>query len=288
MIMSRNFEEWLSTFRETIATWDYYTNFNKVYRNVDAVKVELNILNSLIGSDDIRNEFISLVESYPHVLQVVPLLLAKRENTIKINTSETMYDFDFKNTNYSIEEYANFMDKTGLFNLLKNRILRSLLDYVTGIEVGMDTNARKNRMGKAMEDLVEEHLKKKGFVRDVTYFKEMSRSEIQSKFGLDLSNITNEGKAEKRFDFVIKTKDHVYAIETNFYSSSGSKLNETARSYELLARESATVQGFTFIWITDGLGWRSARNNLRQTFEVTRHIYNIADLENDVLAVVLK
>ncbi|HQB96375.1 MAG TPA: type II restriction endonuclease [Bacilli bacterium] len=286
--MSRNFEEWLSTFRETIATWDYYTNFNKVYRNVDAVKVELNILNSLIGSDDIRNEFISLVESYPHVLQVVPLLLAKRENTIKINTSETMYDFDFKNTNYSIEEYANFMDKTGLFNLLKNRILRSLLDYVTGIEVGMDTNARKNRMGKAMEDLVEEHLKKKGFVRDVTYFKEMSRSEIQSKFGLDLSNITNEGKAEKRFDFVIKTKDHVYAIETNFYSSSGSKLNETARSYELLARESATVQGFTFIWITDGLGWRSARNNLRQTFEVTRHIYNIADLENDVLAVVLK
>jgi type II restriction enzyme len=288
MIMSRNFEEWLSTFRETIATWDYYTDFNKVYRNVDAVKVELNILNSLIGSDDIRNEFISLVESYPHVLQVVPILLAKRENTIKINTSETMYDFDFKNTNYSIEEYANFMDKTGLFNLLKNRILRSLLDYVTGIEVGMDTNARKNRMGKAMEDLVEEHLKKKGFVRDVTYFKEMSRSEIQSKFGLDLSNITNEGKAEKRFDFVIKTKDHVYAIETNFYSSSGSKLNETARSYELLARESATVQGFTFIWITDGLGWRSARNNLRQTFEVTRHIYNIADLENDVLAVVLK
>lgn len=288
MIMSRNFEEWLSTFRETIATWDYYTDFNKVYRNVDAVKVELNILNSLIGSNDIRNEFISLVESYPHVLQVVPLLLAKRENTIKINTSETMYDFDFKNTNYSIEEYANFMDKTGLFNLLKNRILRSLLDYVTGIEVGMDTNARKNRMGKAMEDLVEEHLKKKGFVRDVTYFKEMSRSEIQSKFGLDLSNITNEGKAEKRFDFVIKTKDHVYAIETNFYSSSGSKLNETARSYELLARESATVQGFTFIWITDGLGWRSARNNLRQTFEVTRHIYNIADLENDVLAVVLK
>ena len=286
--MSRNFEEWLSTFRETIATWDYYTDFNKVYRNVDAVKVELNILNSLIGSDDIRNEFISLVESYPHVLQVVPLLLAKRENTIKINTSETMYDFDFKNTIYSIEEYANFMDKTGLFNLLKNRILRSLLDYVTGIEVGMDTNARKNRMGKAMEDLVEEHLKKKGFVRDVTYFKEMSRSEIQSKFGLDLSNITNEGKAEKRFDFVIKTKDHVYAIETNFYSSSGSKLNETARSYELLARESATVQGFTFIWITDGLGWRSARNNLRQTFEVTRHIYNIADLENDVLAVVLK
>lgn len=286
--MSRNFEEWLSTFRETIATWDYYTDFNKVYRNVDAVKVELNILNSLIGSDDIRNEFISLGESYPHVLQVVPLLLAKRENTIKINTSETMYDFDFKNTNYSIEEYANFMDKTGLFNLLKNRILRSLLDYVTGIEVGMDTNARKNRMGKAMEDLVEEHLKKKGFVRDVTYFKEMSRSEIQSKFGLDLSNITNEGKAEKRFDFVIKTKDHVYAIETNFYSSSGSKLNETARSYELLARESATVQGFTFIWITDGLGWRSARNNLRQTFEVTRHIYNIADLENDVLAVVLK
>jgi len=286
--MSRNFEEWLSTFRETIATWDYYTDFNKVYRNVDAVKVELNILNSLIGSNDIRNEFISLVESYPHVLQVVPLLLAKRENTIKINTSETMYDFDFKNTNYSIEEYANFMDKTGLFNLLKNRILRSLLDYVTGIEVGMDTNARKNRMGKAMEDLVEEHLKKKGFVRDVTYFKEMSRSEIQSKFGLDLSNITNEGKAEKRFDFVIKTKDHVYAIETNFYSSSGSKLNETARSYELLARESATVQGFTFIWITDGLGWRSARNNLRQTFEVTRHIYNIADLENDVLAVVLK
>lgn len=218
----------------------------------------------------------------------MPLLLAKRSKTLKINTEHRMCDFNFENANYSLEEYVILMEKTGLFDLLKNRILRSLVDYVTGIEVGMDTNARKNRTGQTMENLVEYHLKKQGSERDVTYFKEMSSADIERKFNIDLTSINNEGKARKRYDFVVFKNNHVYAIETNFYGAGGSKLNEIARSYELLARKSANIKGFTFIWITDGIGWNYAKNNLRQTLAATPHIYNIKDLENNILKTVFK
>lgn len=88
---------------------------------------------------------------------------------------------------------------------------------------------------------------------------------------------------EKRFDFVLKTDSMIYGMETNFYSGGGSKLNETARSYKTLALEADTVEGFTFVWFTDGKGWISARNNLEETFDCMKHIYNIADLENGIV-----
>ena len=135
-----------------------------------------------------------------------------------------------------------------------------------------------------MEDLVEGFIKKVGFISGKTYFKEMNRSDIERKWGIDLSAISNQGKAEKRFDFVVKTPSMIYAIETNFYSSSGSKLNETARSYKTLATEADTVDGFTFVWFTDGKGWTSARHNLEETFDIMEHIYCIDDMENGVMS----
>ena len=285
----RNFDEWLSKFRTSISTYDYYVDFEKVYRNVDEVKIELNILNSLIGSKNIETDFANLLRRYPEILKAIPILLAKRENEIYCQDENGgfIYEFDYgqypPNSHKYYEKYTYFMEKTGLFDLFKNHIIKDLVDYVTGVETGLDSNGRKNRGGHLMEELVEKHIRAAGFVRDETYFKEMYIKDIEQKWGLDLSKLSSDGKSTKRFDFVVKTKNMVYGIETNFYASGGSKLNETARSYELLSQRAKDIKGFTFVWFTDGIGWKSARGNLRETFEVMDTIYSIDDMENGII-----
>lgn len=279
----RDFNQWLSTMTDTIASWKYYTDFEKIYNNVDKIKVELNILNSLIGSKNIEQDFISLIQEYPNVIKAIPILIAKREGTIIIKDAIGDYYYNFKKRNYSYEEYAMFMDKTGLFDLMSNHLISNLYDYVTGVEVGLDTNARKNRTGDAMEDIVESYIVQAGFVKNVNYFKEMYKSQVEEMFGLDLSSISNNGKTEKRFDFVVKTNKSIYGIETNFYSRGGSKLNETARSYKNLTLESQEIDGFEFVWFTDGFGWNSAKHNLEETFDVNKNIYNIIEMKNGIM-----
>lgn len=292
--MNRDFNTWLLSFRDSIADYGYYIDFKKVYRNVESIKIELNILNSLIGSKNIKADFMSLIKRYPETVRCIPLLLAVRANEIYCQDENGghLYQFDLgkypSNSDEDYERYAYFMEHTGLFDLLEHHIINNLVDYATGVETGLDSNGRKNRGGHLMEDLVESFIKKAGFVKDVHYFKEMYIHQITNKWGIDLSAISNRGKMEKRFDFVIKTPTMIYGIETNFYSGGGSKLNETARSYKTLALETDTIDGFTFVWFTDGKGWNSARNNLEETFDVMEHIYNIKDLENGIISEVLK
>ena len=281
--MKRNFESWLLTMKDSITTWNYYTDFPKVYENVNKLKVELNILNSLIGSKNIEDEFKALLSRYPEIIKAIPILLAKREKEIKVIDSKETYVFNFAKMNYTVDQYALFMKNSGLFELLQNHIINNLIDYVLGVEVGMDTNGRKNRTGDAMEDLVESYLIKAGLVKGETYFKELNKSDVERMFHLDLSGISNQDKTEKRFDFVFKGPlGDVYACECNFYSGGGSKLNETARSYKTLALEAQGISRFTFVWFTDGLGWNSARHNLEETFDVLDTVYNIKDLEDGI------
>ena len=286
--MKRDFMNWLTGFRDSIATYSYYIDFEKVHRNVESIKVELNILNSLIGSKNIEDDFQALFEKYPEILKCIPLLLAVREKEIYAIDGDGEFTYKFKTPNLSAEQYKVFMHKTGLFDLMSNHIINNLVDYATGVETGLDSNGRKNRGGHLMENLVESFIKKSGFIKDKTYFKEMYIHQITEKWGIDLSAISNQGKMEKRFDFVIKTENMIYGIETNFYGSGGSKLNETARSYKTLALEAKTIEGFNFVWFTDGKGWTSARNNLEETFDVMEHIYNIKDLENGIINEVFK
>lgn len=287
--MKRNFSQWLSNFRESIADYSYYTDFEKIYRNVDEIKVELNILNSLIGSKNIESEFKTLLEKYPAVIKALPILVAKRESQIYCQDENggCLYEFGYKesllNNSINPDQLIYFMRKTGLFDLLENHIINNLIDYVMGVETGLDSNARKNRGGHLMEDLVESFIQKAGFVKDETYFKEIYIHQITERWGVDLSAISNQGKMEKRFDFVVKTPNMVYGIETNFYGSGGSKLNETSRSYKTLALEADTITGFSFVWFTDGKGWASAQHNLEETFDVMEHIYSIQDMENGVM-----
>lgn len=286
--MERDFKLWLTQFRTSIADYKYYTCFDKIFSNVDAIKVELNIMNSLIGSKNIEDDFDVLLRTYPNILKCIPILIAKREMEIEAVDEDGSFCYNFRKMNYSVEQYKTFMCKTGIFNLLENRIIGSLVDYVTGIETGLDSNGRKNRGGHLMENLVESYIQKAGFVKDTTYFKEMCIHTIEKKWGIDLSSISNQGKSEKRFDFVVKTPTMIYGIETNFYGSSGSKLNETARSYKNITLATKDLTGFTFVWFTDGKGWNNARRNLEETFDVLEHIYNINDMENGIISKIMK
>lgn len=281
--MNRDFNKWLDNFKSSISNYSYYVDFEKIYKSAEKYKVELNILNSLIGSNNIEKEFENIILKYPETLEVIPMLLAVRSNEIFVKDSTNEYLFKFNKMVYSIGDYIKFMRETGLFELLQKHIINNLYDYLLGVEVGLDSNGRKNRGGHLMEDLVESFIIKAGYKKNENYFKEMYLSDIEKKWNLDLSEMSGNNTSTKRFDFVIKTDNQVYVIETNFYASGGSKLNETARSYKMLAEESKKVDGVTFIWFTDGLGWKSARKNLEETFNELPTLYSINDLDNGVL-----
>ena len=287
--MKRNFAEWLLTFTDSIANYKYYIDFETIYKNAEIYKIELNMLNSLIGSQNIEQDFENLIHKYPEVLKCVPILLAVRQTEIIVLDDEgNKFEYNFRNMNYNVEQYTTFMRETGLFDLLEKHLINNLYDYVLGVECGLNSNARKNRGGHLMENLVEKFIQRAGFTKDKTYFKEMYLQDIERRWKLDMSFISNKNQATKRFDFVIKTDKCIYGIETNFYASGGSKLNETARSYKMIAEEAKRVVGFEFVWFTDGMGWISARNNLRETFDNMEHIYNIADMKNGIMEEMFK
>lgn len=271
----RIFADWLKTFRKSINGYGYYVNFSKIVENVRNLKVEIKILESLVDSKKIEDEFVSIVKEYPKCLKAIPILLAVRESKIYCQDENGAFTYDFENANYSIEQYVYFMRRTGLFDMLQHHIISNLYDYVTGVETGLDSNGRKNRGGHQMENLVESFIRKSG----VEYYTQMYLEDIQDKWQIDLSRISSGGTSTKKFDFAVKTEKFIYAVETNFYTSGGSKLNETARSYKMLAEESKSIEGFTFVWITDGAGWANAKHNLEETFNAMTHIYNIADME---------
>lgn len=281
--MKRNFDAWLDTFIRVISNYTYFTDFDKIYNNVEKLKIELNILNSLIGSKQIEEDFDHIVREYPTTLKCIPLLLAVRSLEIELLDGGESVSLSFSNCSPNVDEYKNFMRETGLFDLFENHLINSVVDYVTGVEVGLDSNARKNRGGHLMENIVEEYIKGAGFILDETYFKEMTTKEIQNRWGIDISSFTNENTTIKRFDFVIKGNSKLHLIETNFYSAQGSKLNETARSYKYLAEKINKLEDLNFVWITDGHGWKTTKKNLRETFEELEDLYNINDLRNGIL-----
>lgn len=277
----RKFDEWLKTMNESISNFGYYVDFQKVYMNVNKISKELNTLNGLTGTskENIKEAFIKLANEHPEVIKCIPLLIAVRTNRIKIYENENLYFYNFDKMDNTIQEYADFLENIGLLDLFSEHKITNLLDYMLGVEVGLDSNARKNRGGHLMEDIVENYI----IELEVPYDKEIYASALQQKFNIDLSSIVNKGKGSKRFDFAFYKNNQIYVVETNYYASSGSKLNETARSYEMIAEESKNIPNFHFIWITDGLGWKNAKKNLEETFDVLPTLFNLNDLKNNEL-----
>lgn len=196
-MINRDFDEWLDKFRQSISGYDYYIDFEKVVRNVEKIKVELNILNSLIGSQNIEESFEKIALKYPETLQCIPLLLAVRGHQIYAQDEEGAFLYNFRKMNYNVEQYKVFMRKTGLFDMISNHLVNNLVDYALGVETGLDSNGRKNRGGHQMENLVEKYIVAAGFEKDISYFKEMYLKDIEEKWGIDLSALSNQGRQQK-------------------------------------------------------------------------------------------
>ena len=281
--MKRPFEEIMASLKTTIAGFGFFTDFDKVYRNVEEISISLNLLNSLLNTGkDFESRFTSLIHKYPETLKSIPILLAVRENKIPILDGAEVKTYSFDEFSGDDAFYLRFMEKTGLKELISKGKVSNLVDYVIGVEAGLDSNARKNRTGTAMETLVLSYLES---VPGLKVISQATTKLIKEEFGFSgLENINiSEGKsskkAEKRFDFACMYDDIIYLIETNFYGSSGSKLNETARSYQELAEQLKNVEGVHFVWITDGVGWKSAKGNLRESHSHQENLLTIHDLE---------
>lgn len=264
--MSKQFELFLSQFIETNATLDYFTDFSKIVRNVNKIAIKLNQLNYLIGKENLKEAIEELFEENKSVFEVLDILIAVRKGDKKkvINTNAEVV---FIETYFeSVDKIIEYIENTGLSEIFRNKKITNLVDYVFGIEVGLDTNARKNRGGDNMSKAVSRIFDK----ANVSYKKEVSNTVFPEIISL--------GADIKRFDFVIKTKKKTYLIETNFYNTGGSKLNETARSYSDVAPKINQYANFEFVWITDGQGWHSAKNKLEEAYHIIPSLYNLATL----------
>lgn len=263
------FDLFMSQLRETNATLDFYCDFPKITRNVAEIEISLNTLNYLIGKDDLRAAVEALWNRDKSVFDVMDILIATRKKDDKkfIDNDGSMYSVHSLFS--SIDGVMKFIEETGLDIVLKNKDVKDLVDYVFGVETGLDTNARKNRSGNITETLVARIFKNAG----ITYREQVSSHEFPA-----ISAVL--GADQKVFDFVISTNVKTYLIEVNFYSGGGSKLNEVARSYTDVAPKVNGVSGFEFVWITDGNGWNSARNKLEEAFAAIPSIYNLTTIQN--------
>lgn len=266
--MSEQFKIFLSQLSETNATLDYFTDFKKIKGNVNKIAIKLNQLNYLIGKTDIKAAVKELYEENPKAFEVLDILIAVRKKDKK-KTINRAGNIVLVETYFgSFETIIEFIEDTGLSNLFQNKDIKNLVDYVFGVEAGLDTNARKNRGGDNMSKAVSLFFDK----AKVFYKKEVSNTAFPEILSL--------GADVKRFDFVIKTKKKTYLIETNFYNGGGSKLNETARSYSDVAPKINQYKSYEFVWITDGQGWLSAKNKLEEAFNIIPSLYNLITLED--------
>ncbi|MBU0722813.1 MAG: type II restriction endonuclease [Patescibacteria group bacterium] len=288
------FDFFISNLQESISDWDFFVNWGKIKKNICSIETELNILNSLLGKEDLDNKLIELVEEYPKTRKVLPILIAVRNQKLKdmpilnmnnglhVEIKDYVFDINIKINLKTKKELLRFFTESGLKNIFKDHNIKNLVDYCLGVEVGMDTNARKNRGGRSMEDIVENYLKDICKKNNYTYLSRVNAEKIRKNFGYNVP----VDKSSRIYDFVVNNGKELFIIETNFYSGGGSKLKSTAGEYRNLFD---VLNGkFKFFWITDGNGWKTAKKSLRETFNHNDYLFNLAMLRKGVLENLLK
>lgn len=266
--MNKDFYLFMSQLQETNQTLDFFCDFNKISANVAEVEMSLNTLNYLIGKEDLQQGVYEIWERDPKVFEILGILIAVRDEGKKPVVDTNGNVVLLKSYFESASKATEFLTGTGLAEIFQSRRIKNLVDYVFGIETGLDTNARKNRSGQIME-------------RTVACI--LSENEIrfrQEVYSSEFPELSVLGTDEKRFDFFIETPAKKYLIEVNFYSGGGSKLNEVARAYTELAPKVNSVAGFEFVWITDGIGWKSARNKLEEAYNTIPSVYNLTSISS--------
>lgn len=281
--MSKTFTELSDTFKSSIKTWNYFVNWKKVFANGTDLEIVLNKLNYLLGKENLKEEFKKLYASNPDIVKALPVLLAVRENSLEVfdkATKESEF-FDFTGTENNPDKYFEFLEKSGLARLFQKDGIKNLVDYVTGVEVGLDSNGRKNRGGTLMEEIVETYIKDFSAKRGFEYLAQARATDIKAKWGYEVE----VDKSERSFDFAVynpQTKK-IKLFETNFYNGGGSKLKAVCGEFRSLYDE-LTKQGIDFVWITDGLGWKTTRRPLEETFNHNNgQVFNLNMLEDGIL-----
>jgi type II restriction enzyme len=277
-----------------VTLWDYFVNWEKVYKNIKPLEKELNLLNYLIGKEDIHTELTKLILEYPKIVNAIPLLLAirfkkKADQKINIlidpiNFKYDLFDLSIINPNKKeAENIATFFIKTGLGELVKDKKIKNLVDYATGVEVGLDSNGRKNRGGHQMENLVEYYIKDVCNEMNLSYLKEATAKTIKKIWNIDIQ----VDKSSRRIDYVINNNGKLFFFEVNFYGGGGSKLKSTATEYVKM-NEYWNAQGIEFVWITDGAGWLNTQKPLREYFDRAEYLLNLEMLKNGILEKILE
>ncbi len=280
--MQKDFNNLITTFKSSIKTWDYFVNWKKVFGNSSNLEITLNKLNYLLGKENLKEEFKKLYSSNPDIIKALPVLLAVRENKLEVFDKITKNSefFDFSGTEKDSEKYYEFLEKSGLARLFQKDGVKNLVDYVMGIEVGLDSNGRKNRGGSLMEEIVESFISELCNKNGFEYLSQARATAIKSKWGVDVK----VDKSERSFDFAVFNPKNrkVKLFEVNFYNGGGSKLKAVCGEFKSLHTE-LKEQNIDFIWITDGLGWFTTKRPLEETYNHNEYVFNLNMLEAGIL-----
>lgn len=264
----KDFDRFMDQLMETNQTLGFFCDFDKAEQNVSKVKVKLLMLNNLLGSENMREAVEEIWEINKSAFQVLGILIAVRDGSQKKVLDGNGRTVNLASYYESVDGIMEFLELTGLMKLFMSNKIHNLVDYVFGIEIGLDTNARKNRSGHLMEAAVANLFSRNNIAFNIEVYSRQWPA-IRQVLGTD----------DKRFDFVIAIPAKTYLIEVNFYSDGGSKPNEVARAYSDIGPKINSVSGFEFVWITDGIGWHKAKNKIQEAYSIIPKVYNLTDVQ---------
>lgn len=284
--MKQPFDELIRNLRSVIASFVFYTDFDKVISNVQNQLHRVERLEEILKSEHFEDELVRSINHDPKMIGLLANLLAIRKN-FDVLEDNRIRSYDLNSKTLSDQDYIDLVKQSGLVSMFSKGLVSDLKSYLLGVEVGLDSNARKNRGGTEMEKLVEEYIQQLG----LSYYPQVDKRTLKSKFGIDIDEVLDDvtlKSANKKFDFIVVGEEKTYLIETSFYSGGGSVLSRTSRSFRQIATELLKIDSVEFIWITDGKGWKTAIGNLKETYDSLKHLYTIHDLEQGVLYKVIK
>ena len=283
------FDDFFGTLRPSLKLWDYFVNWDKVSKNVKEIEPDLLIWNTILGKDNIEFELLKLLELHPHIVRAIPLLIVRDGSASEVfsvvsdinDLSKNDIDFDFSVPANTVELRKSallFCKKTGLISLFSKGSVNNLVDYLTGVEAGLDSNARKNRSGTSMEYVVHSYLESFCKTNSLEFIAQATPKAIKDKWNFDVP----VDKSSRRYDFGISDQKTLVLMEVNFYGGGGSKLKATAGEYKDL-QKLLRVPNTKFVWITDGEGWHTTREPLRSAYENLDYLWNLDWLYRDYL-----
>lgn len=279
--VKKEFNSWLDTFQPTLATCDYFTDFDKVNDRIKELKPQIKTIKQIIKQKDISLAIENELKIDFSIMSILPLFIAvNTKDTTFIDAKGKYQTISFNKSTNDLSVYMEFINTSGIVDILKRVKSVGVEKYLFGILVGLDSNRRKNRMGHLAEDKLEEILQKTGN----PYYKEVTLETIKERYNVDISQLSNHKVSSKRFDYIMEKNGELYLFESSYYTSNGSKQNELSRSYTEICKAINNIQGLHFIWVVDGNGWKSSKNALEKAYNVMPDVYNFSELEEMLYA----